>query len=257
MTKTSARLLAAAALFLCAAARAEDGVVVGQDFYRQEIGAWEFGLDVGMAYPTQKHTVTHVIDNQRAYDLLVAESVGDEVAEGWVAPPLPGYSSVTMTLRQTGDIGIHLYRRFASWLQWGVEGGWALERSTHIDDPGLYKPNNFLTIRYDASMIHATFPAKVGPSSGLVRPFAMLGPGFYDLQERSTIGFNDPDDPQLKGLPIVLRDGLHFGAVGGAGVEVAAGPRGLVGLEVQYHKVFAGRTRADFLLPRLRCSVAF
>lgn len=252
-------LLAASVLILLASAvRADDGVVAGEGFQSWKAGSWEFGIDLGYSIPAQKGTTFgHSIDNARAYDLLAAESVGDEVAEGFVAPPLPGYSTVVATMRPTADVGLHVYRAMNEWLDLGIEGGYSMKRSSRIDDPGIYRVSNFLTLEHNTAIIHVEAPVKVGPRFGGFRPYVIAGPGFYDVIERARISFNDADDPQLKPLEIIHRDGLHFGAVAGAGVEERIGERGLLGLELDYHKVFASRDRVDFLTPRVRFAVAF
>jgi hypothetical protein len=241
---------------LAVPARAQDQAVGSGAFFQRVSGPWEFGVDLGYAVPTQKASFSSVVNNQRAYDLLNGEGVGDEVAEGWVAPPLPGESTVAGTMRGGADVGAHLYRRVNSWLAAGLDAGYLLKREVHVDNPGIYVPSNFLTLLYNASILHASFPAKVGPELGGVRPYLLAGPGVYLVQQRATIGFNDPDDPQLKPIDVVHRDTLRFGLDGGVGIEDRLG-QGLIGLEVQYHRIFAGKDHVDFYEPRLRFAVRF
>jgi hypothetical protein len=262
MTNDSLRRRLAAALLLLAAAsgRARSApakVMGGPSFAEWRHGGWEFGLDTGVLCPAHKSNFSHVIDNQRAYDLLRDESVGDEVAEGFVAPPLPGSSVIAGTLRPTGDIGAHLFRQWTPWLAWGLEGGFSFRRDLKIVSRGIYAAENFLALRYSANMIHLTAPMKFGRTFGAFKPFLLAGPGLYLVQERASITFNDSDDPQLQPLDVVRRDALHAGITGGAGVEWWLDERGLIGFDVAYHRIFAGSDRLDFFLPKLRFSMLF
>ncbi|MDE2510260.1 MAG: hypothetical protein KGL74_03975, partial [Elusimicrobia bacterium] len=237
----------------------DDGVTQvdsGPQFARWEHGRWEFGLDLGMIYPTKATTFSHVIDNQRAYDLLVAESVGDEVGEGWVAPPLPGSSVISGKMNQLPDVGVHVYYRRNSWLSYGLDGGYGVRSSLRVQNRGIYMASNFLTLSYLGNIIHLSAPLKLGPAFGPFRPYVLIGPGAYLVQERASIIFNDADDPQLKPLEIVRRNAVYAGIHSGVGFEWRA-ERGLVGLDVSYHKVFAGGVGADFIEPKLRFAVLF
>ncbi len=255
------RLLTAASLALlacglCGAARAAD-LQAGPSFADAEWGPWEFGVDGGAMIPTRKATFSRTIDNQRAYDLLAAESVGDEVGEGWKAPPLPGSSVVAGTLKPLGAIGLHVYRRFNPWLAWGVDGAYGFKRDVRIDSRGIYLGNNFMKVAYRSNLAYFAFPAKLGPTLGPIRPYLLAGPGAYLVQQRAEISFTDADDAQLKPVGIIQQDTFRFGLAGGIGVEWRAPERGLISLDVQYHKVFAARDRVDFLEPKLRLSVRF
>lgn len=256
MFKITAWLAVAAFLVLSVGAKAEEIEAGDGSFYERTSGPWEFGLDLGMGYGTKKNSFSHVIDNQRAYDLLAGEPIGDEVAEGWVPPPLPGNSTVAATLTSSADLGMHLYRRWTPWFSSGLDLGFLFKREAHVDDPGIYPNANFLALIYNTSILHASFPGKFGPEYGSFRPYLLAGPGVYIVQERAQISFTDPDDPQLGPIDIIHRDHLCFGVNGGAGIEQRVG-KGLIGLEVQYHKIFAGRDRVDFILPRLRFAVQF
>jgi opacity protein-like surface antigen len=245
-------------LFAAAAARSEPAkVAAGPSFASWQQGAWEFGVDAGVMIPTQKASFSHIVDNQRAYDLLANETVGDEVAEGFIAPPLPGSSMIAGTFKPMADFGLHAYRQWTPWLQWGLEGGYGIRRDLRIDNSGIYDPRNFLKLNYSATIVHLSAPVKIGKAYGSFKPYLLAGPGVYLVQERATISFNDADDPQLKPLEIVRHDGLHPGLNAGAGVEWRVQERGLIGLDVVYHKVFSGSVHSDFLLPKLRLSVMF
>jgi hypothetical protein len=246
-------------LFTCGPARAqptEAQVLSGSDFAQVAQGPWELGLDFGEAIPARNRSLSHVIDNQRAYDLLAAETVGDEVGEGFVAPPLPGSSVVAGTLRPMPDIGLHVYYRWSPWLSFGFDGGYGIKRNLRVDSPGIYAQRNFLALSYSANIIHFAAPLNVGRSFGPVRAYALAGPGAYWLHERASISFADADDPQLKPLYIVNRDPVYFGLSVGVGLEWRV-ERGLFGLDFVYHKVYAGADRMDFVLPKLRCAVLF
>ncbi|MFI5347530.1 MAG: hypothetical protein ACHQ51_14240 [Elusimicrobiota bacterium] len=247
-------------LLSCASARAQgegdSQTLAGAQFAQWEHGRWEFGVDFGMIYPTKATTFSHVIDNQRAYDLLVAESVGDEVGEGWVAPPLPGTSVISGRMNQLIDAGAHLYYRRNPWLAYGLDGGWGVKRSLRVQSRGIYVANNFLTLSYSGDIIHLSAPAKIGPAFGAFRPYVLIGPGAYLVQERASIIFNDADDPQLKPLEIARKDGYYLGIHSGVGFEWRV-ERGIIGLDVSYHKVFSGSVGADFLEPKLRFAVLF
>ena len=247
-------------LLACSVASAQNEgeaqVNAGANFADWQRGRWELGLDFGMMYPTRATTFSHVIDNQRAYDLLRAESVGDEVAEGFVAPPLPGSSVISGRMSQLIDVGAHLYYRQTPWLSYGLDGGYGIKRTLRVQNRGIYVANNFLTLSYLGDIIHLSAPMKIGPAFGSFRPYLLVGPGAYIVQERASIIFNDADDPQLEPLEILRRDGLYPGIHSGVGFEWHI-DRGLIGLDVSYHKIFSGNVNADFVEPKLRFAVLF
>ena len=247
-------------LLIVPAARAAEGAasdaVAGPGFAQWDRGPWELGIDLGMMYPTRAKGFSHVIDNQRAYDLLAAETVGDEIAEGFVPPPLPGSSVVSGRLNQLSDVGAHVYYRTNPWLSYGVDFGYGIRRDLRVQSRGIYVDKNFLQLNYSGNIIHASAVAKIGRAYGSFRPYLLIGPGAYMVQERAQIYFTDPDDPQLKPLPIIRKDTVYGGVHTGAGVEWRV-ERGVVGLDVSYHKVFAGSSGADFLEPKLRFAVLF
>jgi hypothetical protein len=247
--------LAAALLGFAVSARAE--MTTGATFVESQTSDWEFGLDWGMMIPTQKKSFSHVIDNQRVLDLLADETVLDETLEGFKAPPFPGNSTIGATYTNMPEIGIHLYRRFTDWLAWGLDGGYGLRKQLAVDARGIYVANNFLQLNYTGNVIHFTAPVKVGPRLGRIKPYLLGGPGVYIMQETATISFNDNDDPQLRPLAVVSRSAIHPGLAGGAGIDVLVGDRGLIGLEMQYHRVFARNDNVSFLLPKMRFSVTF
>jgi hypothetical protein len=260
MRKYKSAMVLTAALAACAgrAFAAPGASSAGATYFDKTMGPWEFGVDIGLAYPTRKGpSFTHVIDNQCVYDLLADETVGDEVAEGFIAPPLPGSSLISASMRSSLDVGMHIYRRWTPSFAWGLDAGWVIKRDTFIDNRGIFRDDNFLKLHDDASIIHVSLPVKIGPEFRGVRPYLLAGPGVYIVQERATASFNDSDDPQVKPLEIVHRDGLHLGVFAGVGVEERFASGGLIGLEVQYHKIFASRDRVDFIEPRLRLGVAF
>lgn len=244
-----------AGLMSAAPARAAD-LEAGSSFVEARSGPWEFGIDGGELIPTQKVSFVHTIDNGQAYNLLANELVGDEVGEGWVAPPFPGTSDIAGTIRPLADIGLHAYYRVARRLSWGLDAGMGVQRETHIDNRGIYRDENFLHLIYNASIIHVTAPVKATLPLGLVRAYVLAGPGLYAVHEQATISFADSDDPQLSPIHIVDRNAVHGGVAGGLGLECPL-DHGLVGLELQYHKVFSSPDRADFVLPKIRFSVAF
>jgi hypothetical protein len=258
-SRLRALLLFAVLLLPCAAARAQDGEpepVAGPGFARWDRGPWELGLDVGMMYPTGSKVFSHVIDNQRAFDLLAAETVGDEVGEGWVPPSRPGTSVVSGKMNQLTDVGLHLYYRKNSWLAYGLDGGYGIRRNMKVRSKGVYDAANFLTLTYTGNIIHLSAPAKIGPAFGPVRPYVLAGPGLYMVQERGSILFNDGDDPQLLPLEIIRKDTIYAGVHLGAGVEWRV-ERGAVGLDVSYHKIFSGNSGGDFIEPKLRFAYLF
>ena len=248
-------LLALILLAFAAPARAE--MNAGATFVEAETPDWEFGLDWGFIIPAQKKSFSHTIDNQRVLDLLADETVGDEVGEGFVAPPFPGTSVIGGTYNTMPELGLHLYRQVKPWLSVGLDGGYGIRREVHIDQRGIYQTKNFLQLNYTANIIHFDAAVKMGPRLGRFKPYLLGGPGVYIMQERATISFNDDDDPQLKPLPIVSRSAIHPGLAGGAGIEIRVEERGLIGVELQYHRVFARGDNVSFLLPKMRMSVQF
>lgn len=254
------RLLSVGLLLLAGLpARAEDAAArfdAGPQFASWERGRWEIGLDLGMIYPTKGTTFSHVIDNQRAYDLLAAESVGDEVGEGWVAPPLPGSSVIAGKMGQLPDVGAHAYYRANPWLAYGLDGGYGVRSSLRVSNRGIYQSDNFLTLSYTGNIIHLSAPLKLGPAFGAFRPYVLVGPGAYLVQERASIQFNDGDDPQLKPLEIARSNAVYPGLHSGVGFEWRS-EKGLIGVDVSYHKVFAGGVGADYVEPKLRFAALF
>ena len=258
-SRLRALLLPLLLLSICPASRAQDDggmkAAAGPGFAQWDRGPWEFGLDVGMIYPTGNKIFSHVINNQRAYDLLAAETVGDEVGEGWIAPALPGTSVVSGKMNQLTDVGIHVYYRKNPWLAYGLDGGYGIRRNMRVQSKGIYDAANFLTLTYTGNIIHLSAPVKIGPAFGPVRPYVLAGPGAYMVQERGSILFNDGDDPQLLPLEIIRKDTIYAGLHVGAGVEWRV-ERGVAGIDVSYHRIFSSSS-GGFLEPKLRFAVLF
>jgi hypothetical protein len=222
-----------------------------------QLGRWDIGIDFGNIVPLKRYTYSHDIDNVRVLDLLQAEAVGDEVAEGFKPPPFPGHSMVIGTMKPVGEIGGHFFYQWSPWMALGLEGGYGFSRAVFINDPGIYTANNFLRVEFFTQMYHFDAPVKFGQWYGIFKPHFLIGPGAYIAHERVRLSFNDSDDPQLKPQNVIDDSTIYFGIDSGAGLDIKCGERGVISLDLEYHKVFSPLGRFDFLLPQLSGSVLF
>lgn len=224
------------------------------DEYSLIFNSWEIGGGFAQSIPTKKNTFSYDVDNQRAYDLLQNEGTGDEVAEGFIAPPLPGHSTVAGTLRNSPEIDLFVYYHWRRWLAFGLEGGYGFRTNVHIDNPGVYA-QNLVQIKFWSQRSHVDAVARYGDWFGRLRPSFKAGPEIDIVQERVRVAFTDDDDPQLTPQFIISHDTAYFGLLGGVGLDLRLTAHSTLGASVEYHKVFSPLGRLDYILPKLNLSV--
>src|SRR5581483_4510051 len=133
-------------------------------------GQWEVQFYWGHIIPLKKATFSHDIPNEKVFDLLAGEAVGDETAEGFVMPPIPGSSNVADSLKNFSEIGVQIFYLAMPWLQVGGQFGYGLKRDPYVDSRGIYVPENFLKIDVEANLYHLNAPLRFGTWLGRVRP---------------------------------------------------------------------------------------
>ena len=223
----------------------------------EKIGPWELQFYWGEIVPLKKNTFSYDIPNAKVFDLLAGEAVGDEVAEGFVMPPIPGNSTVAGSLKNFSEVGVQLFYQIHPGLDVGAQFGYGLKRDLYIDSRGIYTPDNFLKVEMQANIYHLNAPVRLSTSYGPWRPHLLLGPGIYFTQERVRLSFNDSDDPQLKPQYVIAHDTEYFGIDTGVGLDYAIGECGRLGIDLQYHKVFSPLGKFDFILPKASFGLAF
>jgi len=220
-------------------------------------GQWEVHFYWGHIIPLKKATFSHDIPNEKVFDLLAGEAVGDEVAEGFVMPPIPGSSNVADSLKNFSEVGVQVLYAAMPWLQVGGQFGYGIKRDPYVDSRGIYTPDNFLKIDVEANLYHLNAPIRAGTWFGRFRPHVSVAPGIYFVEENIRAAFNDSDDPQLKPQLIFSKQYQFFGVGAGAGLDVRVFNRGRVSLGCEYHKVFAPMSKFDFIMPKAELSVGF
>lgn len=247
--RTAVKACAAAAVVVALAAaqcRADEVVATKR---------WEIGVDMGMLYPMKAHQFSNSLDNGIVYNLLVRETIGDEVAEGFNAPPFPGWSTVSSSIKPLYELAGHVHYRWQDGVWVGLEGGWAFQRGTFIDSQGIYD-RHFLKLRDESGIVHAAPVVKLAPRFGRLRPSLTFGPEWTMVRQQTFVSFTDPDD-KVDPTIVIDKHNSYAGVLGGAGLEWTLSETGAIQASVAYHKVFAPGGKFDYVTPQLRLIVRF
>ncbi len=230
-------------------------LAVGAAPCRAQEKKWEFGVDMGMLYPTKAHQFSNSLDNAIVYNLLVRETIGDEVAEGFTAPAFPGWSTVSSSIKPLYELAAHVHYRLREALWVGLEGGYAFKRGTFVDNQGIYN-THFLKLRDESGVVHAAPVVKVAPRFGSLRPSLTFGPEWTMFRQQTFVSFTDPDD-SVDPTIVVEKNISYLGVLGGAGLEYILSETGSIQASAAYHKVFAPGGKFDYVTPQLRLIVRF
>jgi opacity protein-like surface antigen len=244
-----------ALLAMLAAAAALPGAARAQSAKDYE-PTWDIGLDPGMIYPTGKREYSHTVSNQLVYTLLANETVGDEVAEGFIAPPPNGVSTVSGSNAPMSELAAHVLRRYNDnwWL--GVTFGWSGTHNDFVDNPGVYNQAGFTRLGYSTWYLHVAPVARWQRDRGFFRPFVTVGPEISLINEHATAYFTDPDDSVQ---PVDAFDKTHVfgGAVVGLGYDIMLTQNGSLGVAAEYHKVLSLGPNMDYITPHVNLTVYF
>lgn len=191
-----------------------------------------------------------------AYTLLGNESVGDEIAEGFVAPPLNGTSQIGGTIAPMPEIGGHVYRRWSQSLWLGFNFGWSSTNSDFTDKEGIYNQPGFTRLGFSTWYLHMAPVARWQRPTGFARPFALIGPELNFINEHGTAYFTDPDD-SVKPADAYDKTHVFPGAVVGTGINFQLTRNGFLGFSVEYHKVASLIANMDYVTPRAQLTVQY
>ena len=211
---------------------------------------WEFGVDPGMMYPVSGGQFGHSIDNAVLVNMLnnQGETIAEEVGEGFVSPPEPGYSTIASSLEPMPELAMHVDYRLDSMFTVGVQGGYDFRTRTMIDQQGIWD-RHWLSLRDESWMLHAAPVVRVGRTFGSLRPTLTFGPEWTILWEQASVSYTDPDD-SIPPMKVVNQMNSYFGVVGGAGLEWYCTEHGSLQLGVAYHKVFGPGGKFDYVTPQ-------
>jgi hypothetical protein len=249
MIKTS-KIIAMAALLAIGSARVSRAE-------EPEAAKWEFGIDPGMMYPVKGSQFSHQIDNAVLINMLNSQGEGlaEEVAEGFVAPPEPGNSTIASSLAPMPELAAHLDYRFGPMLSFGIQGGYDFRRTNMIDQQGIWG-RRWLQLKDESWMFHIAPVARIGRTFGSVRPTLTFGPEWTVLWEQASVDYTDPDD-NIPSSKVVNQANSYFGVVGGVGLEWYCTQNGSLQLGASYHKLFAPAGRFDYITPQLSLIARF
>lgn len=217
---------------------------------------WDIGLDPGMIYPVSHREYSHVVPNSLDYNLLANETVGDEVAEGFVAPPPNGTSVVAATNAPAPEVSAHVYRRVGDGLSVGLLVGWSNTHSNFIDNSGVYDQPGFTRLGYSSWYIHVAPVVRVERPQGFARPFITAGPELNLINEHATAYFIDPDD-SVRPEDVVDKTHVFAAGVAGVGCDFWLTSNGSIGLSAEFHKVLSSGVNMDYITPHVVLSVYY